>query len=147
MSVAADWGVRLGLVSRVDRESRKPGRLAVFREDAPPSPDLLAGIHRQSPGAGGPGEAEKSCRCRGGGRQGQGRGRAAGSLTPGESRIGRGLPGKPGPRLGARSFRPRLRCCLYYLHAVPEPLLSVGFVPDNCSQSPMTGGVVIDSQV
>ena len=83
-------------MSRVDRERREPRALGGFPRGRPTPPDLLAGIHRQSPGAGGPGEAEKSCRWEAGGRSGpgRGRGRAAGSpadATPGESRK-QGVP-------------------------------------------------------
>lgn len=82
----------MGLVSRVDRESRNPGRLAVFREDAPP---LLTCLQESTVRAREQGVQGRQRRAVAGRREaGQGRGRAAGSpadATPGESRK-QGVP-------------------------------------------------------
>lgn len=101
-------------MSRVDRESRNPGRLAVFREDAPP---LLTCLQESTVRAREQGVQGRQRRAVAGRREaGQGRGRAAGS--PADARQVRAasracLPGKPGPRLGARVLLGRgLRCCL-----------------------------------
>lgn len=108
----------MGLVSRVDRESRNPGRLAVFREDAPPLLTCLqeSTVRAREQGVQG-GREELSL---GGGRQvraGAGSGSPA-DATPGESRKqGACLPGKPGPRLGARASRPRPALLSAHLHA------------------------------
>lgn len=92
MSLSQPTGVEVGAGVTGGQGKQEPRALGGFPRGRPTPPDLLAGIHRQSPGAGGPGEAEKSCRWEAGGRSGPGPGSGQPrGRPPGESRK-QGVP-------------------------------------------------------